>query len=107
MSEETYGLIVSFPDQSDSFVHGFEAGMIWEMMKAPVTHFSMTVHTANEEVIRRQASAADKDVMFERVGYEGWSKMTLIDRLPKTIRARAKFKVIQGGLTEQAAKGDK
>jgi hypothetical protein len=36
MSEETYELIFSFPDQSDSFARGFEAGTIWEMMKAPV-----------------------------------------------------------------------
>lgn len=98
MNEETYGLIVSFPDQSDSFVHGFEAGMIWEMMKAPITHFVMTVHTANEEVIRRQADAADKDVAFEPTGYEGWSNMTVLDRLPKPARARKRFKVFQGGL---------
>jgi hypothetical protein len=105
MSEETYELIFSFPDQSDSFARGFEAGMIWEMMKAPVTHFSMAVHTANEEVIRRQAEAADKEVTFEPTDYEGWLDMTVFDRLPYSIRARAKFKVIQGGLAEQAAKG--
>jgi hypothetical protein len=42
----------------------------------------------------------------EPTDYEGWLDMTVFDRLPYSIRARAKFKVIQGGLAEQAAKGE-
>lgn len=49
-------LLVSFPDQSKSFVHGFEAGQIWQRLRdgEPLIE-NQLIHRANVEVIDRMA----------------------------------------------------
>jgi hypothetical protein len=62
LSDE-YGLLVAFPDESETFVLGFEAGQIW----ADLEVFAMddrTVHVKNQEVIRRMARARGYSVEF-------------------------------------------
>lgn len=34
MAEDGWSLVFKFPDQSDSFAHGFACGRLWEQMHA-------------------------------------------------------------------------
>lgn len=74
-SGEGYSLVVSFPDQSASFVHGFECGMIWQAMKDR-TAISMTVHNANAECLQRMARHHGYSCVLERYD-DTWSTATL------------------------------
>lgn len=86
--------LVPFPDQSPSFVHGFEAGMIWQQMVAgaSVIEPPIAVHSANAEVYRRMAAAQGYDCEIEPC--EGpddvWSML-------KFEKRRHRFSVIDGG----------
>lgn len=56
MSEETdYGLILSFDDQSPSFVYGWEAGVIWQRLTSGEreTMSGTLVHTDNAPMVDR------------------------------------------------------
>ena len=56
--ETTYGLVVSFPDESASFVHGYEAGSIGYRMEHTAEQvIEEMVHTENEEVFRRMCAS--------------------------------------------------
>jgi hypothetical protein len=78
MSDE-YGLLVSFPDQSATFVLGFEAGQLWEVLKSGSGEmaYSLTMHTANEEVFTRIARHYGCTAEFKRLE-GGWSEATLV-----------------------------
>jgi hypothetical protein len=68
MSENaSYLLLVAFPDGSPSFVHGFEAGQIWRRMREgrEAEIENLTVHAANEEVVRRMAVSEGWECEFE------------------------------------------
>lgn len=54
-----YGLLVSFPDQSESFVNGFEAGALWQRLGAEVEPIDTLLHVANLEVALRMATNLD------------------------------------------------
>lgn len=58
---EEFGLLMSFDDQSKSFVHGYECGQLWEIMsrKEPIDRM---VHSANKAQIKQMA-----DVLLYRV----------------------------------------
>lgn len=71
MSKEEYGLLVSFPDQSETFVLGFEAGQLFEALKFGQND-DLTMHSANEEMFRRIARHYGYTVEFE-AAIEGWS----------------------------------
>jgi hypothetical protein len=78
MSESGYSLIVSFPDQSASFVHGFEAGKLDTAMACGVwADIEVTTHTENHEVIRRLAIAQGWEVEFKPSDVDGWEYATL------------------------------
>lgn len=63
--QHQYGLVVSFPDQSESFVLGFEAGGVWERLKAGETPLTLEiVHTKNREVIDRMATAEGYEIVW-------------------------------------------
>lgn len=66
--------LVPFPDQSASFVHGFEAGLIWQRMNAGEqvigTNYEIATHSANEEVFRRTADAHGYLLEVEKDGSE-------------------------------------
>ena len=99
MTDEEYSLIVSFPDQSEAFTRGFEAGMIWEFLQSDATELSATYHTKNLEVISRMAKAMDYIVDTEETDDKEWTvfhftKEKEIETKPKKFRPT----VIQGGL---------
>ncbi len=78
-----YGMVVSFPDQSETFVLGFEAGLISQRMKSGEQDFEVTMHTKNAEVIRRMVKAEDLQVQITETEVDGWSnaRVTLRPRL--------------------------
>lgn len=92
MSEEQYGLIVSFPDQSQSFVLGFEAGMIWKRLESGEAEFSETVHADNRDVIERMVEAMGLSVRMIDTHVEGW----IIANIHR--QTRPKLNLVNGGL---------
>lgn len=95
MDDAEYGLIVSFPDPSESFVHGFEAGMIWARMEARERKFSATVHDENCDVLRRMATASGYEMSATYTVVDGWidAEFELTPRTP--------LRVIRGGLAKE------
>lgn len=88
-----FGCRVPFPDQSPSFVHGFEAGMLWGKMttgKDPIDS-DLPYHADNRAVFERMA-AAEGYVMEWRPcdGLDEWAVATFTKRRPT-------FTVIDGG----------
>lgn len=75
--------IVTFPDGSPSFVHGFEAGGIWHDMQGAPREFERTVHTENEEVVRRMARHMGYKVEFEATEFEEWAVATFTKQRPE------------------------
>lgn len=86
MTEEaSYSLIVSFPDQSESFVLGFEAGGLWQRMRAgDRAEISETVHAENRDVIARMAAAEGWEVATSPTAVPGWDtiRMTKVKAAP-------------------------
>jgi len=83
--------IASFPDDSASFVNGFEAGMLWHRMVAGETPIENPIayHSENREVFQRMADAQGYDAEFEPIDDE-WMIATFTKR-PK------RFGIITGG----------
>ncbi len=63
-----YGLIVAFPDQSPSFVHGYEAGQIATEMQNRPSEIEKTVHAENKEILTRIALSQGYSVDFKNSG---------------------------------------
>lgn len=83
--EAVYGLIVSFPDQSASFVHGYEAGKLGYRMEFTAEQsIEDMVHTENEEVIRRMCNAFGWSCEFTQITppMKEWRNVRL-ERLPQ------------------------
>tara|TARA_B100002049_G_C15942970_1_gene317166 strand:- start:269 stop:553 length:285 start_codon:yes stop_codon:yes gene_type:complete len=89
--DNEYGLIVSFPDQSETFVLGFEAGMIWQRLESGETEFEAVAHAGNSEVIYRMANAKNLDANIHESDVEGWVEVY--------IKPKAKLKLVKGGLS--------
>lgn len=64
MPETEFRPIVPFEDQSDSYVHGFEAGMIWQRMQQSedVIETATPLHRANLPTLQKMAAACGYDV---------------------------------------------
>lgn len=76
--QANYGLIVSFEDQSDSYVHGWEAGGLWQRMRSGIeAEIEATVHTANRETISRMCVAEGWSVEFTATEYPEWLQMAM------------------------------
>lgn len=86
--ESSYALIVSFDDQSESYVHGFEAGGIWQRMKAGAeAEIEAMVHTANRETLSRMAIAEGWTVEFKPTSLEEWTEMEMVKTKAPSERA--------------------
>lgn len=82
--ENEMSLLVSFPDQSESFVLGFEAGQIWQEIEGEGKlvidrGFSegLPVHTDNITVIQNMARARGYEIQTKPSGTEGWTGIRL------------------------------
>ncbi len=67
---EDYQLLISFPDQSESFVNGFEAGRAYAQMEAGVQEIRFAGHAQNMDVFLRMSAAMKYD-MTETVCEDG------------------------------------
>lgn len=68
-----YGLVVSFEDQSASYVHGFEAGLLKARMDSGAeASIEATIHEENRETVRRMAVAYGWEAEFKPTSVEGW-----------------------------------
>lgn len=81
---ERRGLIISFPDQSQSFVNGYEVGMLDERMQhGGKAEISMRIQAENVEVVRRMCAAygwefSDSACVDEDgLSYDGWRVVDL------------------------------
>lgn len=73
-----YKLVVKFPDPSPSFVHGFEAGRLWQRMSGNERVIDETVHVENQELIMGMAmSKAFADSFGE--AKDGWMSVQLVN----------------------------
>lgn len=73
-----YSLILAFPDQSDSFVHGFEAGRVWDALTDAADGDVVlieSVHQANAELYLRMGEALGRAVRWTEYG-DIWADIT-------------------------------
>ncbi|WP_243368907.1 hypothetical protein [Microvirga solisilvae] len=100
MDAETveYGLIVSFPDQSPGFTHGFEAGMLWlRMSESTEREIEITTHADNREVIQRMAASLGWSSAINPSGVEGWDYTQLV-KVESKPRPELRLVVDNGGI---------
>lgn len=77
--DEGYQLRVAFPDESPSFVYGFEAGKLWaQMLSGIVAEIEAVTHSENREIISRMAIAEGWDIEQEPTAIGGWDHTKLI-----------------------------
>ena len=88
-------LIVSFPDQSEVFTLGVEAGMFWQRMQSGEREFELVAHTSNIECLRRMAAAEGLVFVDSETEVEGWSECS-VSGTP----ARPSLKLVRGGLAD-------
>ncbi|WCA57818.1 hypothetical protein G6M16_008940 [Agrobacterium tumefaciens] len=96
-TQSDFHCLVPFTDESESFVHGFEAGMIWQRMLSgeeliggatePPTHY------ANLEVFKRMAQAMSYDLNGHYDRKDGWMYVSFI-------KWKRKFSIVQGGISD-------
>lgn len=78
MSDAEYGLLVSFDDESPSFVHGFEAGQVWEQIERKRAVIKKTVHAVNLKLYRRMAASAGYAIsVTHHKGFDTWADIEL------------------------------
>lgn len=101
MATERRDLIISFPDQSEPFTLGYEAGMLDERMQhGGKTEITMTVHVGNIEVICRLCAAygweCDDKQSIDEAGevYDEWRVVTLRKAPEATDRPRVGLRVV-------------
>lgn len=70
--EDNYVMVLEHVNQSDDFAFGFEAGIIWQKMKAGESFKDYPINEANFEQVMRMCDAMgyDKHDAFQNVdGY--------------------------------------
>ena len=84
--------IVAFDDDpSPSYVNGFEAGMIWQMIQSGKHEIARTVHAENIGTLQNMANAAGYEMLIDHSA-DGWADVRLVSR-PK----RSGLSIIDGG----------
>ena len=54
--QSAFKIILEFPDQSENFSMGFEAGIVWQLMNDQIASFEKGVHEVNRELFDRMAT---------------------------------------------------
>lgn len=72
--------LVAFEDQSSSYVHGFEAGMIWQRMQDSEAEIDAVTHTENRQTLMKMANAAGYALDLAPSGVDGWDNMKATQR---------------------------
>lgn len=98
--QSEYALVVSFPDESSSFVHGFQAGGIWECMSRADPVIERTINLSNEEVLRRMARSEGYAMKWTPLDTH-WAECVLTKvttaKEPGDPIAQGRMSVIEGG----------
>ena len=88
MSEDAeFRPFVTFPDGSPSFVNGFEAGMIWQMMQDGVEEIApqTPTHWENLPLFIEMAKAANYEIVeCEQLDQAEWGNVTFRKSKPKS-----------------------
>lgn len=87
-------LIVSFPDQTETFTLGVEAGMFWQRLQHGERAFEFVAHISNLECLRRMAKAMDTTLDVHPSEVEGWVECSVGGE-----SSRPSLKLIRGGLS--------
>ncbi len=91
LAQGGYKCVLVFPDQSENFVYGFEAGGIYERLKSSDTvgtlDAPLTVREENLEVYRRMAVSSHFEFTSWYSGTEGWfyATFTKLPTRPKLV----------------------
>jgi hypothetical protein len=64
--------LLMFPDQSESFARGFEAGRVWATLRADDDAQDFIVHSWSAEMWLRIAEATDRTVQAKEMANEDW-----------------------------------
>ena len=87
-------LLVSFPDQSEAYTLGVEAGMFWQRIQSGEREFEFVAHTSNLECLRRMATAEGLVFVDCDTEVEGWSECSV-----SGAAVRPKLTLVRGGLS--------
>lgn len=82
-TNEQMSMVVAFPDQSESFVLGFEAGQIWQAIDGEGhveidrgMHEGFPIHESNLTVVQRMAAARNYKLEVGEAA-DGWIPIRL------------------------------
>ena len=75
---EEYSMLFSFPNQSPSFVHGFEAGMLWREMEAGALTIKRTIHSINLGLVHRMATQSGYSFNSVPTNIDEWTNIELV-----------------------------
>ena len=81
---DNYEIVIRFDDESPSFVHGFESGMIWAAMEAGASPISRMVHTDIAVLLQRMAENHGYILSMESIS-DGWINATF-QKIPYRMR---------------------
>lgn len=94
-------MLFAFPDQTESFVHGYEAGALGCLMAAGEALIDrgfeqgFPLHTANVDLINRMANAYGYSVEQRPTEYGEWTAF----RLTKATSPKTKLSLVMGAKT--------
>jgi len=74
---------ITFPDQSPSFLHGFEVGRIWQQMEDGMLLIEEVVSVANEAVLLQLGLACGYTVSFFSLATTSEQQTVLLRRQPR------------------------
>lgn len=102
MADQTeYALLVSFPDQSETFTLGVEAGIFWQRLCMGEREFEYMAHVKNIKCLERMAASMDLTTTA-RNECDEWTTITV---KPKGVEKEApRLRIIEGGIQMSTAK---
>lgn len=77
----TFEPFIKFPDQSESFTLGYEAGIVGIRMESG-TSFEMLIHTKNESLIRHMADKYGYIPLIKgHLDFKEWRELTALKQM--------------------------
>jgi len=90
-----YALLVSFPDQSETFTLGVEAGVFWQRLSMGEREFEYLAHTKNLACLERMAASMDLQVKTIASDDE-WTTLGIYPKAAE--KERPRLMLINGGI---------
>ena len=79
-------LVAFSDDESSSYVHGFEAGVIWQQMEDKHAEIDATVHVENEGTLQNMANAAGYAMIFNVLTHDDWQGWAVVQFTRRPVR---------------------